>query len=289
MVPSPWVRQWVGTSAGSAKKRALSARVVGARSRGEPLDAGARGQGRPGFVEAEVAVRPDPEDLHVDAAGIDDLLFVVVGPPREPCCGSGGFRGPVGDVESVRGQPDDGADLAFQDAAVGLRMVDRQADVLIERKPLRGAEPCLRAFDGPPEFRVQPQGRGAGGQAQHGWPAAAAPIRSHAGKAGQDGGSRAPGGLGGRRADQDLHACTSHDGCGGVRQARRVWGPTVRLMPELPTAAVAWASARAGAWRHPVRQRASRQAPARSGTPNAVRPRTRRPGRVVRLPGARQC
>ena len=31
MVPSPWVRQWVGTSSAEAKNRALSARVFGAR------------------------------------------------------------------------------------------------------------------------------------------------------------------------------------------------------------------------------------------------------------------
>ena len=81
-------------------------RVVFARLLGERLHPGQRGEGRARLVEADVAVRADPEELQVDAAGFGDRALVVVAGVLDarratrPARGSGAGRGPSGSTTS---------------------------------------------------------------------------------------------------------------------------------------------------------------------------------------------
>src|ERR1019366_9636 len=55
---------------------AEESRIVGARAAGKCLEPGPGSKGGAGFVEADVPVRADAEQLHVHTAGRDDLRVV---------------------------------------------------------------------------------------------------------------------------------------------------------------------------------------------------------------------
>ena len=117
--------QCVGTSSG----RREEARVVRAGAVGQALHAGPGAQRRSGFVEPEMAVRADPEDLHVDSAELRDVLLVGGGSRRQV---SSSGPGAVGHGEPIDARPTTSAHLALEDRAVGLRVARREADVLVE-------------------------------------------------------------------------------------------------------------------------------------------------------------
>ena len=90
------------------------ARIVAAGLLGEHIDVGARGEGATGFIEADVSVCADSEDLEVNAASVADCLVVV-------CCGLivvtgpdvGAVRGSLGEIYAVNKETVDEVRVAF--------------------------------------------------------------------------------------------------------------------------------------------------------------------------------
>src|SRR5699024_5622009 len=93
------------------------ARVVDPRLVGQGLHPRARGQRRPRFVERDVPVGADAQDLQVDPARLGDLLLI----PRRG--GRQVLGGTVGTVDGCLGEVHAGRDLGVDDVAVALRMV----------------------------------------------------------------------------------------------------------------------------------------------------------------------
>ena len=178
-------------------------RVVAAGAVRQPLDPRARGERRPGLVEAEVAVRADAEHLHVDTPERPDPLLVRRGRGHER---REVATRPVGYREPLRRQPDDVAHLAQEHLAVALGVARRQPDVFVEGDAVGPAEVGLTPRDGLAELAVQPDRRRPGGQPQH--RLAPRPAREPL----EHRGSRPPGGRLGRRADDDLHQTTAPTG-----------------------------------------------------------------------------
>jgi hypothetical protein len=103
-------------------------RVVLAGARGERLGPGPRRQRRARFVERQVAVRADAQDLHVDAAGRGDRGLVAAALGRQV------RRVAVRPVQGVVRQVDAGGEVPADDGGVALRVVGREADVVVEEE-----------------------------------------------------------------------------------------------------------------------------------------------------------
>ena len=109
--------------------RGEEARVVGPRLLGECLDARAGGEGRARFVETDVTVGADPQDLQGDATGIHDRCLVNLAGVRDP------VEAPIGNPDARRIQPQWLDHLARDDRPVALRVGGVESHVLVEGEP----------------------------------------------------------------------------------------------------------------------------------------------------------
>lgn len=143
--------EWHGVLA--AKK----AGVVLPGAGGEGFDAGAGGEGGCRFVEADVAVAADAEELKVDAAGGGDFILVIAA----ECFGI--RRHAIGDVDVCLIDVHMPKEIFVHECVVGLRMVGSDADVFveIERGDLRPIEVLLD------ELIIEWHGCPAGGEAEN--------------------------------------------------------------------------------------------------------------------------
>ena len=123
----PWVRQCRGTASTlPPKNRALSLRVwlVNVLIR-------VQGGRASGFVEGDMPVGADAQNLEVNAAGVRNGAFVHLARGRQ-------VRGQsVGPRHVSRIDIDLVNELVPDDAEVPLRMVLRQADILVEHERSR--------------------------------------------------------------------------------------------------------------------------------------------------------
>ncbi|OPZ89433.1 MAG: hypothetical protein BWY73_01509 [candidate division TA06 bacterium ADurb.Bin417] len=129
---------------------------------GEGLDMGARGQGRTGLVEADMAVAADAQYLEVDAAGLDDPLLVLAA-----VCGGPAVRGAaVRKVDVLLSDVDVAEEVLPHEVVVTLGVFGRQAEVLVE---VEGRHPRKIQALFPvqaDEFLVKAERGAAGGQAE---------------------------------------------------------------------------------------------------------------------------
>ena len=139
---------------------------VAARHRVQRDQAGAAVLGGPRLVEADVAGAADAEDLHVDAAGLLDEQLV----PRAVVLGLLRRRGAGGDVDVLVGDVDVVEERLPHPAVVGVRVVGRHRVVFVEVEGDDAGEVQAVLAVQPDQLAVQPDGGGAGRQAQDGGP-----------------------------------------------------------------------------------------------------------------------
>ena len=132
--------------------------IVLPRARRECLDACTRSQRRAGFVEPNVAVAADAEDLQIDSAAVTDALLVI-----------STMGGDIVDI-AVRNVYVAWVDinvpkqLIVHEGMVGLRVIDRQPDVFVE---IEGPYPTPVEIH-PDQLPVETQRRTASRQAEDG-------------------------------------------------------------------------------------------------------------------------
>src|SRR5690606_6072599 len=127
------------------------ARVVLARLAGQRGDVRARAEGRAWFVERDVPVRPNAEDLQVDSArGSDHLL--VRGARRLEILGE-----PVRAMHPLGVEIHARDELTVDDVAVALGMLSWQADVLVEQEGARRGKAQPPGLMAPDELVVDGQ------------------------------------------------------------------------------------------------------------------------------------
>ena len=137
---------------------AEEAGVVLAGAGGECFDAGAGGEGGGGFVETDMAVGADAEELEVDASCGADSFFVA----SAEFFGIG--RHAIGDVDVRAIDVHMPEEVLVHERVVGLRVVGANADVFIE---VEGGDvgPVEVLLD---ELAVEWHGGSTGGEAEDG-------------------------------------------------------------------------------------------------------------------------
>src|ERR1039457_5695063 len=129
---------------------AEESRIVGARAAGKCLEPGPGSKGGAGFVEADVPVRADAEQLHVHTAGREKVVSVAGWAP---------YR--------LGTEVEPGCDRALDDCPVGLRMAWGEPDVLVEEKGLGPPGRKTARLMTRNEVGVDGLGRAAGCQSEH--------------------------------------------------------------------------------------------------------------------------
>ncbi|OEI67434.1 hypothetical protein Cus16_2867 [Curtobacterium sp. ER1/6] len=170
------------------------ARVRLTRRRRERLDPGARRERRGRLVEPDVPVRPDPEDLHVHSSGCADGGVVLL--RREGQVAGAAVR----HADARRVEAERLHDVALDHGRVGLGVLERDPDVLVEGEPARGRERDLAGLDPSAQVGVDALRAGARGESHDGG-------RLLGDDRGDLGGGDTTD-LGRRRQDDDLHGAT---------------------------------------------------------------------------------
>src|ERR671911_662567 len=269
--------------AGDLVERGEEAGVVAAGLVGERLDPRARGQRRAGLVETDVAVGAYAEELQVDAAGRGDLPLV------------GGTRGDQVAGLDVRGlhrgvgEIDAGFELAGDERPVRLRVIRREAHVLVEQEGLHLGEAQVTRHVAPGEVAVDDDGRAARGQPEHGG--------GRGVDQGGDGAAHQDPGLVGTVDDHDLHVPSGsapRNADGDV--ARRSWAtlPPTTVATTSPPGSSSTTAATAPVTRHsrsPSTRATSATVAGCRCTPSAIAPtRTRSSvSATPTSPGSRWC
>src|SRR5699024_4993243 len=120
-----------------------------------------RGEGGAGFVESNVPIGADSQDLQVHAASLRNLRFV-------PGAGLADVaREPVGRVHRVIREVDVRGEFGSDHVRVRLRVVAGKPHIFIEGERLRASEAHLTRLIAADQLRVEGKRRGTGGQSEN--------------------------------------------------------------------------------------------------------------------------
>ena len=129
---------------------------------GEDLDPRARTQRAGGFVETDVAVAAEAEELDVDPAGVENALFVTA------ALGVKIGRRAVGHVGALWVDVDVAEEIFPHEIPVGLVVRAGEADILVEVKGRHAAEIEPFVAVETDEFLIEAERGAAGGEAEDG-------------------------------------------------------------------------------------------------------------------------
>ena len=165
--------------------------VVAERLLGENFDPSAGAERTGGFVEADVAVAAETEQLDIDAAGVEDTLFVTA------AFGVEIGRGAVGHVRAGWVDVDVAEKIFPHEIPVGLVVRAGETDVFVEVERGDAAEIEALVAVEPDEFLIEAERGAPGGEAEDG-------VGFFADDAGDDFGAEDAADFGGF-ADNDFH------------------------------------------------------------------------------------